>query len=282
MFSKILIPLDGSSLALRILNPLEHLLRATPTEVTLLRVVAPRSEVDHDQLPAAELDLKAQLKEVQEAIGPGTKVHMVVVRGDPAEQVVRYAKDTGQDLVAMSTHGRTGVDRVVRGSVAERVLRSCEVPVLLCSPLAFAAHHEARFATILVPLDGSERAERVLPVVERVATAHDSQVKLLRVEPLVVSEVPSPILAGSLWDPRPLEQSLEPVVERFERAGLKADACAAYGVVAAEILRAAEGADLLAMTTHGRSGLSRWWFGSVAETVLRQARCPLLVVRTPD
>lgn len=282
MFSKILVPLDGSSLALRILNPLERLLRASPTEVTLLRVVEPRNAVDHDQLPAAELDLKAQLREVQEVIGPGTQVHTIVVRGDPADQIVRYAADTGQELVAMSTHGRTGVDRVVRGSVAERVLRSCEVPVLLCSPLAFASRHAAQFATILVPLDGSERAERVLPFVQRIATAHDSQVKLLRVEPLVVSELPSPILTGSLWDPQPLEQSLRPAVDRLESAGLKADACAAYGVVAAEVLRASEGVDLLAMTTHGRSGLSRWWFGSVAETVLRQARCPLLVVRTPD
>ncbi|MBX3468198.1 MAG: universal stress protein [Planctomycetes bacterium] len=58
------------------------------------------------------------------------------------------------------------------------------------------------------------------------------------------------------------------------------EARAAYGVVAAEVLRAAREADLLAMTTHGRSGVSRWWFGSVAEQVLRHAPCPLLVLRT--
>ena len=281
MFSKILVPLDGSLLALRILKPLQRLLHSSPTHLTLLRIVEPRNTSAHDRMPAAELDMKAQLQDVRESLGSEITISTQLVRGDPADEIARHARDTGQDLVALSTHGRTGLDRLVRGSVAERVLRSCEVPVLLCSPLAFAAQ-DARFETILVALDRSERSERVLPLVERMAIAHDSRVKLLRVEPMLVSEVPSPILVGSLWDPAPLEQSLATAVDRLERAGVKVEASAAYGVVASELLRASEGASLLAMTTHGRTGVSRWWFGSVAEAVLRQARCPLLVARTPS
>lgn len=280
MFSKVLVPLDGSLLALRILKPLERLLHESATELTLLRVVEPRNAVDHDALPAAELDLNAQLQALRASLGPNVSARIQLVRGDPADEIVRYSRETGQDLVAMSTHGRTGLDRLVYGSVAERVLRTCEAPLFLCSPLALA--REARFERILVALDGSERAQRVLPVVERVGAAHGARVSLLRVEPMVISELPSPVLAGELWEPKPLEESLAGAAERLQRAGLRVDARATYGVVAAEILQAAEGADLLAVATHGRTGLSRWWFGSVAEDVLRQARCPLLIVRAGE
>lgn len=140
--------------------------------------------------------------------------------------------------------------------------------------------------------DGADLARRLAPLLAGVTLGlagpgqhfgriGAARVTLLRVEPLVVSEVPSPILAGSLWDPAPLERSLSPTVEKLETAGLKVEGHAAYGVIATEILRAAQEADLLAMTTHGRTGVQRWWFGSVAEEVLRQAACPLLVVRAP-
>jgi nucleotide-binding universal stress UspA family protein len=280
MFNKILVPLDGSSLALRILKPLGRLVRSSSTELTLLRVVEPRSEVDHDPLPAAELDMQVQRREVQARLGSEVDPRIQLVRGDPADEIVRYARETGQDLVAMSTHGRSGLDRLVNGSVAERVLHGCEVPLLLCSPRAFGASRVDRFERILVALDGSERSERVLPLVERVAAAHGAEVKLLRVEPFVASEIPSPALSD-LWEPQRLEASLGRAVDRLQGAGLNAMASASYGDVPAELLRACDGADLLAITTHGRSGISRWWFGSVAEEVLRRARCPLLVVRTP-
>jgi nucleotide-binding universal stress UspA family protein len=120
----------------------------------------------------------------------------------------------------------------------------------------------------------------VVPVVERVIRARPAQVTLLRVEPLVLTEVPSPAVEGMVWDPGPLEASLAAPRERLAAAGATVDVQAVYGVVAAEILLAARGADLLAMTTHGRTGLPRWWFGSVAEQVLRHAPCPVLVVRT--
>jgi nucleotide-binding universal stress UspA family protein len=279
MFKKVLIPLDGSRLAARILLPLRRLLEPG-AEVTLLRVVEPPSPAEHDRAPAAEVAMRAQLAQVQETLGLDVRSRVQLLRGDAAEEIVRYAGETEQELVAMSTHGRSGVERWVRGSIAERVLRHCEAPLLLCNPLALGTRDEGPFRRILVPLDGSDRAERILALVEPLARAQDARVTLLRVEPMVVTEVPSPLLEGSLWDPAPLTASLAPARERLEAAGVPADATAAYGVVAAEILHAAKDADLLAMTTHGRSGVPRWWFGSVAEQVLRHATCPLLVLRT--
>lgn len=276
-FSRILLPVDESALATRVTRPLQRLCQPGLTEVTLLRVDAPLGAADDAR---AQLHLAAQVAAVRERLGDETRVHAVIARGDPAEEITRYARETRQELVAMATHGRSGVARWVRGSVAERVLRTCDAPLLLCNPHALDADQEHRFRQILVPLDGSSAAESVLPAVEKVAAAHDALVTLLIIEPLVMTELPSPLLAGSLWDPTALELSLKPVVDRLERAGLRVDATSAYGVVADEILRAAKSTDLLAMATHGRSGPSRWWFGSVAEQVLREATCPLLVART--
>ena len=279
MFKKILVPMDGSRLAARILTPVARLLQEG-VELTLLRVVEPRSDTEHDRAPAAEVAMRAHLTALRGELDAGVRCAVQLVRGDAAEEITRYARDTGQDLVAMATHGRSGVERWVRGSVAERVLRECEVPLLLCNPYGLEPRLEGPFKRVLVPLDGSEMADRILPLVEEVARAHDSQVTLLRVEPLVITELPSPLFAGSLWDPAPLQESLAPQRDRLATAGLRVEARAAYGVVAAEVLSAAREADLLAMTTHGRGGVARWWFGSVAEQVLRHAPCPLLVLRT--
>lgn len=275
-FARILVPLDGSELALKVLGIVDGLAARGATEVTLLRVAEPRSDADQDHGPAAELDLERQARGVREQLGPAVLVRAEVVRGAPAEEIVRFARSTAQDLICMATHGRSGPGRWLRGSVAEAVLRTADVPLLLANPAALERPGGKRFERIVVPLDGSPRAEEVLPAVERVAATCDALIELLIVEPLVVTELPSPP-----WDAAAQALRLQPVVDRLERKGLRAEARAAYGVVPAELLGAAAEADLLAMTTHGRSGLSRLWSGSVAEQVLRAARCPLLVVRAP-
>lgn len=278
-FQKILVPLDGSVLSATALRPVQRLAAREPTEVTLLRVVDPLDTLSDS---SARVVMTGQAKEARDRLGDETPVHAAVVRGDAAEEIVRFARETGQGLVAMATHGRSGLQRWVRGSVAERVLRTCEVPLLLCNPhaLAEAPEGDRSFRQILLPLDGSIASESVLPAVERVATANDARVTLFIVEPMVITELPTPLLTDSIWDPTALELRLAPIVDRLERQGLRVDVRSAYGVVADEILRAAKGTDLLAMATHGRSGPSRWWFGSVAEQVLREVTCPLLVART--
>jgi nucleotide-binding universal stress UspA family protein len=278
MTQKILIPLDGSTVAEGILTPLSHLLERD-AEVTLLQVSEPGSELDREPLGPLSMAATKALVSVEARLAQTARARVKIVRGDPATEIVRHARETGQTLIAMATHGRTGLDRWLRGSVAERVLRTTRTPLLLCNPRGFTGHREGPFRKILVPLDGSSEADQVLPHVIELARAYGARVSLLRVEPLIVTEFPSPLLEGSLWDPAATTRSLEPQRERLRAAGLEVETIAAYGVVALEILRAASDSDLLAMSTHGRSGPSRWWFGSVAEQVLREARVPLLVVR---
>jgi nucleotide-binding universal stress UspA family protein len=150
------------------------------------------------------------------------------------------------------------------------------------------------YERILVPLDGSARAERVLPPVEPLARAFGSVLILLRATrppEQILAEVASAeaLVAAPIIDPTPLieaeqeeaETYLEKVASRLRDAGLRVQIDRSEGRAAEVIVRRASGlgVDLIAMTTHGRSGLAHVIFGSVAEAVLRKAACPVLLVR---
>lgn len=278
MFSRILIPLDGSDLSLSVLWTLRPLLIGANPEVTLLRVVPPAEEPPSD--PQAAGEALAAVQKHLEAWGLTVALRLET-EGDPAEQILECAEELAVDLVAMSSHGRSGVTRMLRGSVAERVLRRCPAPLLLCTPNSGAVGDYPAFRRILVPLDGSELAERVLPDVEKIASACASEVTLIRVQG-VLSEPASQGSFFKRWSEERLEEELAPLNpqrDALAQAGVKVGRQVAYGNPADQILRASQKADLIAMTTHGRSGASRWLFGSVAEAVLREASCPLLVRR---
>jgi len=144
------------------------------------------------------------------------------------------------------------------------------------------------YQRVLVPLDGSDVAETILPFVEKVAGPLDAEVLLLRVvEPIAAAvglasgEVGA---ADRLLEHRmAARRYLQALAERFAARGLRVRTRAALGVPATEIVATAEAerADLIAMTTHGRSGVRRLVFGSVAEEVLRAAAVPVLLFRMP-
>lgn len=279
MKSKILIPTDGSDLSLAILWTLRPLVIGTKPEITLLRVIAPEDGQSEAAVQAASEALTAIQKRL-EAWELPTSVRLET-EGDPADRILACAEELSVDLVAMSSHGRSGVTRMVRGSVAERVLRRCSVPLLLCTPSSGAINEYPLFRRILVPLDGSELADRILPDVEKIALACGSEVTLIRVEGML-REPPSPTFQPNWWSEERIEELLTPLNpqrDSLASAGVKVGREIAYGNPADQILRAAKKADLVAMTTHGRSGPARWFSGSVAEAVLREADCSLLVRR---
>lgn len=282
MTARILVPLDGSPLSDRMVGQVRRLLVREGVEVALLNVVDPRAVVPGEASPqrAARVHLERMAHELT---AQGARVSVHVLEGDAAEVITDQARALDAELVAMCSHGRSGVSRLLRGSVAERVLRRCTRPVFLATPAALdRAGPEARFGRILVPLDGSELAEQILPVVSAFARRFESEVLLLRVE-WSLAAVSGPY-APDVAHLRPLaevEASLQPARKRLEAEGVRVRTLAAYGPEATEILDTAERehVDLIAMSTHGRSGLSRWMYGSVAEHVLRHCHRPLLVRR---
>jgi nucleotide-binding universal stress UspA family protein len=279
MFSKILVPTDGSDLSLAILWTLRPLILGAKPEITLFRAV----EADGDDPEAAAGAAREELDAIQKRLEAwGLPASVRVEPGDdPADQILACAKELAVDLVAMSSHGRSGITRMLRGSVAERVLRECSAPLLLCTPESGAIHESPLFRRILVPLDGSELATEILPDVEKVAKACGSEVTLMHVDDSL-SEPPSPVFDPEWWSEERIEEQLAPLNpsrDALASAGVSVGRHVAYGGPADRILQAAKKADLIAMTTHGASGVTRWLFGSVAEAVLREADCPLLVRR---
>ncbi len=280
MLKKILVPLDGSDLASQILVPLSATL-ARGSDVILLSVV-PSAELPKDH-PEGKNPLTLARKHLAAArdalVARGACVHDRLAIGDPASKILDFARESGATLIVMATHGRTGGARLVRGSVAERVLRHSPVPVLLANPQALGASEGFKFRRILVPIDGSERSAEIIPSVVELAKLHGSEVILVYSVPIAVTMEPW-VVTAPLMSVAEGEKVLEPFVSRFYDVPVKR--MAVLGDAASNILGLVEQekVDLIAMTTHGRTGASRWFFGSVAEQVTRHARCPLLLKRT--
>jgi nucleotide-binding universal stress UspA family protein len=276
MLDRILVPVDGSELADRILVHVRRVLLRGDAEVLFVRVLA-------DAAPDVA-GAEAHLERLRGSI-PGAKVKMrVITGGDPAARILESAADFKPSLIALATHGRTGLARFYRGSVAERVLRSSPFPVLLANPFATpVGTGELGFRRILVALDGSLESAAVLPLVHDVARIYESEVLLVHVLEGTF-EVAAGGDAPTAWLEAHAEAAAMLEHHRKTLGGVSARVLVLRGPAAAAILDAAEreGADLLALTTHGRSGVSRWLYGSVAEHVLQHARVPLLVQRTRE
>lgn len=275
MLQRILVPLDGSPFADRILEQVERLL-VSPDQALLLLTVLPAHD-DPTVHAQARRDAEAHLTGVRDRLrARGVSASFEVMTGDPAEAIAGEAGRLRADLVVMATHGRSGPARWVRGSVAEEVIRRSLVPVLSANPTTLeVTPGGAPFRRILVPLDGSDLAMDILPLVEGVAKRCQAEVLLLGSDESC-SNALEYLRAGEQ-----VKAALEPVVARLRAGGIEARALAGVGPAAVEIVDAAERerVDLVAMSTHGRSGASRWIFGSVAEQVLRSCTRPLLVRR---
>lgn len=277
---RVLVPLDGSSLAEGILRHVPPLLMARKANLILLQVL-PRGATQEDE--AAALRHLAEASKQVEATGEDPE--SVLRIGDPAAQILSVCEDYDADLIVMATHGRSGIARLIRGSVAERVLRNATVPLYLASPkgLSGKSGTAMTFSRILVPLDGSKLAASIMPLVLPIVGDSQAEVVLLHVSvPGTETVHPVPEVARKRAQEKGAT-ALKDVQQSLEAAGVKVHVVGAYGDPAEELLAAIarHEVDLLAMTSHGREGLSRWRFGSVAEKVLREARCPLLIKTAP-
>lgn len=281
MLKKILVPLDGSDLADRILTHVRRLLLREDAEVMLLTVLPPEAATEGEDRRAARLaetttHLERELRKLGEA---GARARFDMMTGDPAAQILAFAETWRPGLVAMSTHGRTGIERWARGSVAERVLRRSTLPLLLANPRGLEGG-EPRFRRILVPLDGTDTSARILPLAIEMAHRYEAEVLLVHAATgyTAFAEYPAVEVRPTADE---LRELMEPYRLQAEKAGVHSRVFLLYEEAAKAILHvaAADSVDLIAMTTHGRTGLPRWVFGSVAEKVLRAAPCPLLVSR---
>lgn len=301
MYNRILVPLDSSDTAEQVLPYVCMLSKGLKAPVELLRVIEPVSPELTDPTHGLYLDRVAEsmrtdseeyLNKVasslkRDGVAAATQVH----EGDPATRILDEAqKDTG-DLIAMTTHGRSGVTRWVFGSVTDKVLHGTQNPMLVVRARDSSEPTSAdQIKTLIVPLDGSQEAEQVLPHVLALAKGLELKVMLVQSLPIdwiMYNEYGAYIQGHYETAAAQLEQNaidyLKGAAKALSRKGVASvNTKFVHGHPATAVIDLAQDMEgsLIAMTTHGRSGVGRWVLGSVADKVVRQAGSPVLMVRT--
>ena len=188
MFQKVVVPLDGSELAEKVLSWVRQVTSPIGTELILMQNIELSAYAFASDSPgvAARLyqtiyrDTEKYLQRQKRVLTKeGYRVQMEIARGDTAGAIVQVAADLKADLIAMTTHGRTGIGRMTLGSIADRVVRTADLPVLLVRAGAEGPATES-IREILVPLDGSELSEQALPIARMLAEKQGSHILLLQ------------------------------------------------------------------------------------------------------
>jgi nucleotide-binding universal stress UspA family protein len=209
--------------------------------------------------------------------------------GKPFHEITTAARGNGADLIVIATHGYTGVERVLLGSTAEQVVRHAACPVLTVPAGATrkgtGKPPPFKIKKILVPIDFSNLSKDASPWATFLAAKLGAEIILLH----AVEKFPIDYLLGRELMSHtivPLMKQAEADLERIavnlsKSTKVSVSAVVRDGTPFEEICHAAKllGADLIALTTHGYTGLKHIWLGSTAERVVRHAHCPVLVVR---
>jgi nucleotide-binding universal stress UspA family protein len=283
---QILVPLDGSPLAEKVLPAVRRLALATNGTVHLVRVVPPASagrllrsaawygwggipleetaeQIDDAGLREADDYLEAVRRQLA---GSGIVPRVSCLRGDIASALLDYERDMGIDLVVLSTQGHGGLARFALESTAARLLRHGEAPILLAN----AARPLPSFQTAVLPLDGSAEHEGAIGAVAMLAPGLLDSVSLLRVVATSDEEAKATLYLNQVAD-RLLEQGID-VAERRVNTG---------HAVAAVRSMAGSGA-LVVMATHAHAGPGHRLFTSLVDRLVRDQTTSLLLVRVGD
>lgn len=291
MYDTLLVPVDGSDHSRRAAEHGLGLAGRFEATVHLLKVIDLQAaagpvnaggvgEVFLDRL---QTEAETVVEEVRAAVDDhGVDIRTAVIRGQPSETILEYAAEHDAGLLAMGTHGRTGLNRYIMGSVTERVVRQADQPVLTVH-----ATEDNRFDDgyddILVPTDGSEFAAAAVERGIEIAAQFDAHVHAVN-----VVDINAAAFSPTYTPPTELietlttqgENATEEIATTARHAGLSATTEVRRGVPSDELLQYADETDidLVAMGTAGRSGLTRLLVGSTTEQILRRADVPVIAV----
>ncbi|MCY4623863.1 MAG: universal stress protein [Chloroflexi bacterium] len=308
MFKRILTPLDGSTLSEGILPYIRALAPALGARVDLLRTY---QDLAYELTPSDDLDsasvmtalepiarrlhnqVENYLDRIAGSLKPlGVPTYLMVRSGPAADIIVAEAEEVEDTLIAMSTHGRTGLGRWIMGSVTDRVLHTTNAPLLVVHPErgAPSVDSTADIRTLIVPLDESDLAETVLPVAAEVAKATGAGVLLAETVGVPSGYYPDQDSVGALGVgivsqmEDQAEEYLGARAAEIRRLGVQnVRTSVTRGTAAAEIeeLARATPDSMIIACTHGRSGVGRTVLGSVTDRLARHSGHPALIVRAP-
>jgi nucleotide-binding universal stress UspA family protein len=289
MFHKILVPLDGSTEAERALHPALKLARAVEGEVILLRnmktvyMTMPAMAAEYDW-SWPEYSREQSRQEVRQYLDnlismyepPGVVMRALAVDGDTASLIVDTAETEAVDLIVMSAQGWASAKTRELGSITERVLYGASCPVFMI--------RSELIKRAVVTLDGSELAEQAIQPAFEMSRALGAELTLLRVNEPLSSGQSAPQSEKerelSEWSRTTAMGYLEHIARDL---GGDVKMFVVEGTAVSSILDFAKlhAVDLLVMSTHGRTGMRRWLYGSVTAKVLRESRASMLIIRPP-
>ncbi len=299
MLNKVLVPLDGSPLATCVIPHLVALTRATEAQITLLRV----TEMSNDQSGRinpvewhlSKVEAQTYLDEIAEQIAQFTdqKPETQVLQGPVAERIIEYAQKHNHDLIVLSTHGQSGLNGWNVSSVAQKVINRAGLSILLVP----AYRHEIcledgkwgdiHYQHILAPLDGSQRAECVLPIAASLAQQYQAELLLAHVvaRPEMIQRMPLTSEDTMLAD-QVVERNQAQATKYFEQLQNRLSPAPRTLVVVSEHviselhkLLEQEKIDLVLVSAHGNSGQNQWPYGSVVTSFITYSPVPLLILQ---
>jgi nucleotide-binding universal stress UspA family protein len=298
---RILVPLDFSGQSRQALDCAVPLAATFGAKISLLHVVQPpvvmRTMPDGGIAVPVNTDRLVELAgERLEEMAAGflparVRGNRSVREGSPAYEIIAAAEALKADLIVLSTHGFTGLKRVLLGSTAERVVRHAHCPVLTVhrrtdAPAQVATSRRLPWRRMMVPLDFSKTSLRALDTAIPLAGKAGARLRLLHaVEPApyaagmegAVLAMPEPTLVSAA------KTNLKRVARRFVPASIRVTSRVERGQAASVIVQTAEteGTDLIVLSTHGHTGWNRLLLASTPDQVVRRAGCPVFVVRKP-
>jgi nucleotide-binding universal stress UspA family protein len=284
MFDELLVPTDGSDCAAAAVGHALDIASHYDATVHVLSVLDSRTLENAQHQVEDGSRAEAVVDEVTtdvEAADLG--VERAVRTGVPHRVILEYADEADIDLLVMGTHGRTGVERYLLGSVTEKVLRRSDVPVLTVRDTENGSVHYP-YESVLVPTDGSATAGGAADVGLDVATRYGSELHVVSIVDAFSMgvDVRSELMTDALEDAARV--AVDDIADRAGNAVGGVETAIGYGNPYKKLRQYIEenDIDLVVMGTHGRTGLERYLLGSVTEKLVRTSPIPVLTVRAGD
>jgi nucleotide-binding universal stress UspA family protein len=302
MFERILVPLDGSKNAEMVLPYVEEIAGRFRSQLSLVGVI------ENDNTPITLTGVKnndvlymylAQIaKQAAEqgkefGIESSQQIAFKLLSGHIAQKILLYSEEINADLIGLTSRGASSHEKWVLGNISAKVLRATRKPVLLVRRRVDdkTLGEKRLIKRILLPLDGSKIGESAIRVSEALAMKLNAQIVLIHVL--------EPLIKFGIYDTNPSIPAMDNLISRQveaqayldkvigllkERTGIVSESNLVVGYPANEIADYAQNhdIDLIAISTHGRTGLQQWVFGSVTDKLLHFGDTPLLVVRPSE
>ncbi len=299
MFDPVMVPLDGSLLAECVLQHVVAIARAFDAKVILLRVLDKKQASEKAQLfdlvnwqinkTGAKLYLEKISTRLQKS---GLRIETAVLEGLVAESITEYALKRGVKLIILSSHGRSGLSQWGISSVTQKIIFSAPTSVLIIRAHQPATSEllEQQYTRLMVPLDGSRRAEYVLPMVTLLARFHRSRVSIVHVvkTPEMARQMPLAHEDLELSD-RIVARNREEAIRYLDQVRLQSPLegievqtrllTSDNAAAALHELADKENIDMVALSAHGYSGYNQWPYGSMVNNFILYSKVPLLIVQ---